>query len=136
MSTASQTQWRNQRIRREKLRAKMLKQARSAPIACHMCGHVLDADAPHMDPRQPVVDHLVPLSKGGDPFATTNVALACRSCNARRGDKDLDATPDMAAERELPTREHPRITHHGTEWFERGPRGEMFRCFVTNRTVV
>jgi 5-methylcytosine-specific restriction endonuclease McrA len=31
------------------------------------------------------VDHLIPLSRGGDPYAKGNLAAAHMSCNLRRG---------------------------------------------------
>ena len=51
---------------------------------CHICGErvVLGIDA--------TLDHLVPLSKGGNHTAD-NVRLAHRSCNSRRGAGRLPA---------------------------------------------
>ena len=33
------------------------------------------------------VDHIVPLAKGGDPYALTNLQVLCRSHNAAKGDE-------------------------------------------------
>lgn len=33
------------------------------------------------------IDHVIPLSRGGPKFDTTNFAVACRTCNNRKGEK-------------------------------------------------
>lgn len=50
---------------------------------CHICGE-------HIPRRQFVIDHLVPLSKGG-PHTRDNVAAAHARCNLRRADGRLPA---------------------------------------------
>jgi len=35
------------------------------------------------------IDHIVPLSKGG-PHQAHNLAIACKTCNTSKGDKDPD----------------------------------------------
>jgi 5-methylcytosine-specific restriction endonuclease McrA len=51
---------------------------------CGLCGQrvAMTRKTPH--PRAPVIDHLVPLSKGGDD-TKANVWLAHYVCNARKG---------------------------------------------------
>lgn len=51
---------------------------------CHLCGN-------KPDPANLVLDHLIPLSRGG-PDSQTNVAVACRECNSARSNRDLPAT--------------------------------------------
>ena len=52
---------------------------------CHICAaRVLDKPWPH--PRSASIDHLVPLSAGGDD-TKANVGLACLRCNLRKGAK-------------------------------------------------
>jgi 5-methylcytosine-specific restriction endonuclease McrA len=49
-------------------------------LPCRNCGkHLEGADA--------TVDHIIPLSKGGDPASHSNLAASCRSCNSRKRDK-------------------------------------------------
>jgi len=48
------------------------------PKKCVYCGSDVDL----------TTDHLIPRNKGGDDSAN-NVVLACRSCNASRGDKGV-----------------------------------------------
>lgn len=50
---------------------------------CHLCGHRVNMDLSGMHLRGPTIDHLVPLSCGGDDIRS-NVALAHRDCNTRR----------------------------------------------------
>jgi 5-methylcytosine-specific restriction endonuclease McrA len=58
-------------------------------VACVYCG------APAVE-----VDHIVPLSLGGDPYAMENLAPACKRCNASKGGR-------YGA---LAKREQPRVT--------------------------
>ena len=47
---------------------------------CHYCGKKLfNSDA--------TVDHLVPLSRGGERLDANNLVAACRSCNSSKKDK-------------------------------------------------
>lgn len=56
--------------------------ARSKP-ACHICGEPIDYQLPHTEPRSFVVDHVVPLAKGGDD-APSNFKAAHRDCNSKK----------------------------------------------------
>lgn len=53
---------------------------------CHICGQPIDYTLPHLDPMAFVVDHIVPLAKGG-PDTLANCAPAHRRCNRTKGDK-------------------------------------------------
>lgn len=50
---------------------------------CHICGGPIDYDLPHTDPKSFVVDHVVPLSKGGAD-ELSNKAAAHRDCNSTK----------------------------------------------------
>ena len=39
------------------------------------------------DPMSPVIDHMIPVSKGGHPSAIENLQLAHRTCNRQKSDK-------------------------------------------------
>ena len=56
--------------------------ARSKP-ACHICGQPIDYTLDHLDPMSFVIDHVVPLAKGGADDAS-NVAAAHRTCNSTK----------------------------------------------------
>ena len=64
---------------RDRLRARV---ARSKP-ACHICGEAIDYTLPHLDPRSFVIDHVVPLIKGGTD-TIDNVKAAHRDCNSTK----------------------------------------------------
>jgi 5-methylcytosine-specific restriction endonuclease McrA len=51
---------------------------------CHLCGKAVNISIPASQPLGPTIDHLVPLSAGGWD-CSTNVALAHRECNVKRG---------------------------------------------------
>ncbi|OWY81742.1 hypothetical protein B9C99_10255 [Rhodococcus sp. BUPNP1] len=59
---------------------------------CALCGRVVDKTLtigpdgkPH--PWRAEVDEIVPVSRGGSPFERSNVQLAHRRCNQRKGNR-------------------------------------------------
>lgn len=58
--------------------------ARRDNWTCHICAKKVRRGLSGLHPDGPTIDHLVPLSAGGDDLAY-NVALAHRQCNVRRG---------------------------------------------------
>ena len=52
--------------------------------ACHICGQPIDLDLPYLDPGAFVVDHIIPLAKGGSD-RLENLAGSHRSCNRTKG---------------------------------------------------
>ena len=58
--------------------------AMAAP--CALCGKPIDYSLPARHPMSFEVDHIVPVSKGGDPFSFENTQPAHRICNQRKGD--------------------------------------------------
>lgn len=55
--------------------------------SCHICGQPIDYDLRWPDPGSFVVDHLIPLARGGADVLT-NVAPAHNRCNREKSDKD------------------------------------------------
>ena len=51
--------------------------------ACHICGAGIDYDLPWKDPMAFVVDHVIPLHKGGTD-TLGNARAAHRSCNSKK----------------------------------------------------
>ncbi|MCA1704042.1 MAG: HNH endonuclease [Actinobacteria bacterium] len=68
--------WR--RIRRQVL-------ARREP--CWICGRDIDLTLPQKHRWSATVDHMLPLSKGGDPRHPDNLAAAHMACNSKRGNR-------------------------------------------------
>ena len=56
--------------------------ARSKP-AFHICGEPIDYTLLHLDPGAFVIDHVMPLDKGGSD-TLGNVKAAHRSCNSKK----------------------------------------------------
>jgi len=72
---------------------------------CGICGKPIDKTlkAPH--PLSPVVDHIVPINKGGHPSSIENLQLAHWTCNRQKSDKLYsmkDETPKVVGNRNLP----------------------------------
>ena len=59
---------------------------RRTGAACHICGQAIDYTLPWLDPMAFVVDHLVPLNRGGLDIPS-NTAAAHRACNRAKSDK-------------------------------------------------
>lgn len=55
---------------------------------CHLCGRITRPDDGPNTERYPTIDHLVPMSLGGD-HSYKNVKTACFGCNTRRGNRPL-----------------------------------------------
>lgn len=57
---------------------------RSKP-ACHICGRAISYDAHYLEPDAFVVDHVVPLYRGGaDALSNLMAAHRQRSCNSKK----------------------------------------------------
>jgi 5-methylcytosine-specific restriction endonuclease McrA len=52
---------------------------------CWLCHRWVDQSLPPRTPASRSVDHIVPLSLGGDPLDRANLRLAHHGCNSRRG---------------------------------------------------
>lgn len=61
-------------------------------FTCHICRLPIDMSIPAPDPLSPSIDHVIPLARGGK-HELANVAAAHFGCNARKGDRILEATP-------------------------------------------
>ena len=54
---------------------------------CGICGGPVDKSLKTGDPMAPVVDHIVPINKGGHPSALENLQLSHAGCNRQKSDK-------------------------------------------------
>lgn len=61
-----------------------------AKPSCAICGEPIDYQLPHLDPMAYVVDHIVPLAKGGTD-TIDNKQAAHRSCNLEKAAKPYGA---------------------------------------------
>lgn len=61
---------------------------RRAKPACGICGEPIDYTLPYLHPREFVVDHIVPLIKGG-PDTLANKQASHRECNSKKGRRDF-----------------------------------------------
>ena len=53
---------------------------------CQLCGRKLKRDAPWGHPKEPTIDHIVPVSRGG-AHVLANVQAAHRACNLVKGNR-------------------------------------------------
>lgn len=68
-----------------------VREIRALHLPCWLCGHEIDYDLEHPDPWSFTVDHVVPLSKGGDPLGWDNLRAAHLRCNQIKGDRPARA---------------------------------------------
>ena len=54
---------------------------------CGICGKPVDKSLKYPDQMSATVDHIIPVSKRGDPVALDNLQLAHRYCNRMKSDK-------------------------------------------------
>lgn len=72
---------------------------------CYLCLSPVNIGAPNTDPMQATIEHVIPLSRGGE-HVWENVRIACRDCNRRKGTKSYDdfrtdTLPDLTAQPDL-----------------------------------
>lgn len=53
----------------------------SSQSVCALCGRPVEFDRKFPDPWSPTLDHIVPISRGGDPADINNLQLAHLQCN-------------------------------------------------------
>lgn len=54
---------------------------------CAICGRPVDFSKVFPDPWSATLDHIIPISKGGDPAAIENLQLAHLQCNRQKASK-------------------------------------------------
>lgn len=69
---------------------------------CAICGLPVDKSLKSPHPLSPSVDHIIPISKGGDPAALDNLQLAHRTCNRMKSDKLLRPVEKKNVNKNLP----------------------------------
>lgn len=72
---------------------------------CGICGKPVNKKLEYPDPMSAVIDHIIPVSKGGHPSAIENLQLAHWSCNRQKSDKlfnSVQEEPKVIGNRNLP----------------------------------
>lgn len=64
---------------------------------CAICWHPIDYTLESPDPMSFEADHIVPMSKGGDPYDPANGQASHRCCNNWRKDKPMSYVDDVMA---------------------------------------
>ena len=71
------------RVAFEKNRKRILKTQNT----CSICGKPVDKNIKAPAPMSAVIDHIIPINKGGHPSAIENLQLAHWTCNRQKSDK-------------------------------------------------
>ncbi|MGX7085141.1 HNH endonuclease [Gemella bergeri] len=73
---------------------------------CGICGKPVDKSIKYPDPLSPVIDHIIPVAKGGHPSDLDNLQLAHFHCNREKADKlfniSTNKKADVIGNRNLP----------------------------------
>lgn len=72
---------------------------------CAICGRPVDKSLKYPDPMSATVDHIIPISKNGDPVSLDNLQLAHRCCNRAKSDRILAEVLPKDENRKLPLSE-------------------------------
>lgn len=64
-------------------------------LKCHYCPNTnlkiqWDSTKYIKPTEKATIDHVVPVSKGGKTYDTTNLVVACEYCNAKKGNMDYE----------------------------------------------
>jgi hypothetical protein len=59
------------------------------PWVCWICHKPIPVDAPARSPMSHSVDHVVPRSRGGDPYNLDNCRPAHYGCNSAKGNRPV-----------------------------------------------
>lgn len=78
---------------------------------CGICGQPVNKLLKYPHPLSPVIDHIVPIAKGGHPSDISNLQLAHWTCNRQKADKLIDRTV-IKEEQTLSN----RVLPHSTDW--------------------
>ncbi len=65
---------------------------------CALCGGLVDFSRKFPDPLSPSIDHIIPVSRGGDPSALENMQLAHLGCNAAKGNRNIKSNKPSASQ--------------------------------------
>lgn len=69
---------------------------------CGICGKPVDKSLKYPHPMSATVDHIIPLSRNGDPSALENLQLAHRCCNRAKSDRLTPTAPIRDRNGDLP----------------------------------
>lgn len=89
------------RVAFDKNRKRLLK----TDSICGICGKPVNKKLKAPDPMSPVVDHIIPINKGGHPSDLENLQLAHWTCNRQKSDKLFNVKkeePKVIGNRNLP----------------------------------
>ncbi|MCT7775432.1 HNH endonuclease [Lactobacillus iners] len=88
------------RVQFERNRKKILR----TQNVCGICGKPVDVSLKPGNPMSPVVDHIIPIDKGGHPSDINNLQLAHWCCNRQKSDKIFknQTEPKVLGNRNLP----------------------------------
>lgn len=59
---------------------------------CGICGKPVDKTLKYPHPMSAVIDHIIPVARGGHPSDLDNLQLAHWTCNRQKSDKLIDRT--------------------------------------------
>lgn len=86
---------------------RLVSKVRGRGDPCAICWHPIDYALKSPDPMSFEVDHVVPVSRGGDPYDPANAQASHRCCNNWRKDKPMMLVDEIMAGAVKSRREPP-----------------------------
>lgn len=68
---------------------------------CAICGYPVDFSLKAPNPMSPVIDHIIPIAKGGHPSDISNLQLAHWTCNRQKSDKLFNNKENMTNNKKI-----------------------------------
>lgn len=87
------------------------RQVLATQSVCGICGKPVDKSLKYPHPMSATVDHIIPVSKRGDPVSIDNLQLAHRYCNRMKSDK----LPSMVEPKKEKKTELPQSSNWRTD---------------------
>lgn len=78
---------------------------------CGICGKPVDKTLRYPHPMSAVIDHIIPVARGGHPSDLSNLQLAHWTCNRQKSDKLIDRSSN-----EVKQTLSNRVLPQSTDW--------------------
>lgn len=85
----------NSRVENTTRYKRLVSKVKARGDVCAICWHAIDLSLRFPDPMSFEVDHIIPVSKGGDLYDPANAQASHRCCNNWRKDKPMSYVDDV-----------------------------------------
>ena len=83
---------------------------------CAICGAPVDKRLKFPNPYSATIDHIIPLSRGGDPTALDNMQLAHMKCNRAKSNKTIPRPVPQPDSKEVDPNYYNKMLPQSHDW--------------------